>query len=105
MEQQRGTAYQQVVYGPGGGKLALMNAQTLNSTQAFRLCGAPGSANKPMQTRDSLPPSRMSTTLLCSQERPNSATIGPILNFMTWAKVECSSPRNLTAINRNHDWE
>jgi len=33
VEQQRGTAYQQVVYGPDGGKLALMNGQTL--TKAF----------------------------------------------------------------------
>jgi len=33
VEQQRSTAYQQIVYGPGGGKLALMNGQTL--TKAF----------------------------------------------------------------------
>src|SRR5260370_6906435 len=29
VEQQRGSSYTQVVYGPGGGKLALMNGQTL----------------------------------------------------------------------------
>ncbi len=29
VEQQRGSIYTQVVYGPGGGKLALMNGQTL----------------------------------------------------------------------------
>ncbi len=33
VEQQRGTAYQEIVYGPGGSKLALMNGQTL--TKAF----------------------------------------------------------------------
>ncbi|HTC92890.1 MAG TPA: RHS repeat-associated core domain-containing protein [Terriglobales bacterium] len=33
VEQQRGTAYQQIVYSPGGNKLALMNGQTL--TKAF----------------------------------------------------------------------